>query len=106
MAAKIPKEGGSSGSTLPADLQELLKKLALKDEELDDVVLQSDDFVNLKEGAQWMAVVRLHTTKHVGNQPFFRRWTYRGALPRSGQSGRQRIICLCSRFPTWGIGIE
>jgi hypothetical protein len=98
MAAKIPKEGGSSGSTPPADLQELLK-----DEELDDVVLPSDDFVNLKEGAQWMAVVRLHTTKHVGNQPFFRRWTYRGALPRSGQSGRQRIIYFCSRFLSGGL---
>jgi hypothetical protein len=34
MAAKIPREGGSSGTQPPVDLQELLKKLVLKDKEL------------------------------------------------------------------------
>jgi hypothetical protein len=71
MAAKIPREGGSSGSTPPADLQELLKKLVLKDEELGDVVLPREDFVSMREEARWMAVVKVHTNKHFGNQPFF-----------------------------------
>jgi hypothetical protein len=39
MVAKLPCEGGLSESKLTTDLQELLKKLVLKDEELDDVVL-------------------------------------------------------------------
>jgi hypothetical protein len=73
MAAKMPKEGGASGSKPPVDLQEMLKKLVLKDEELDDVVLPKEDVVNLKEGARWMAVVRVHTTRHFGNQPFFQK---------------------------------
>ncbi|KAK1643001.1 hypothetical protein QYE76_060806 [Lolium multiflorum] len=67
MATKIPREDGSSGSKQPADLQELLKKLVLKDEELDNVVLPLEDFMNLREGARWMAVVKVHTTKQFGS---------------------------------------
>jgi hypothetical protein len=52
------------------DLQD---KLVLKDEELDDVVLPKEDFDNLREGARWMAVVKVNTTKHFGNQPFFQK---------------------------------
>jgi hypothetical protein len=37
MAAKFPREGGSSSQNPPVDLQALLKKLVLKDDELDDV---------------------------------------------------------------------
>jgi hypothetical protein len=50
-----------------------MKNLVLKDEELDDVILPKEDFVNLQEGARWMAVVKVHTMKHFGNQPFFQR---------------------------------
>jgi hypothetical protein len=55
------------------DLQELLKKLVLKDEELDDVVLPREEFEGLREEARWMAVVKVHTNKHFGNQPFFQK---------------------------------
>ncbi|KAM0881221.1 hypothetical protein ACQ4PT_033100 [Festuca glaucescens] len=65
MAAKISREGGSSSSKPPSDLQELMKKLILKDEEFDDVVLPREEFVNLREGARWMAVVKVHTTRQV-----------------------------------------
>jgi hypothetical protein len=71
MAAKFPKEDGSSSPKKTANLQELMKKLVLKDEELDDVVLPKEDFVNLREDARWMAVVKVHTQKHFGDQPFF-----------------------------------
>jgi Mg2+/Co2+ transporter CorB len=71
MAAKFPREGGSSGQKPTPDLQELLKNLVLKDEELDDVILPREEFVNLRESARWMAVVKVLTTKHFGNQPFF-----------------------------------
>jgi hypothetical protein len=54
-----------------ANMQELMKKLVLKNEELDDVVLPKEDFVNLREDARWMAVVKVHTQKHFGKQPFF-----------------------------------
>ncbi|KAM0864489.1 hypothetical protein ACQ4PT_043888 [Festuca glaucescens] len=73
MAAKFPKEGGSSNPKKAANLQELMKKLVLKDEELDDVVLPKEEFVNLREDARWMAVVKVHTSKHFGNQPFFQK---------------------------------
>jgi hypothetical protein len=68
---KVSQGGGSSGQNPPIDLQTLLKKLVLKDDELGDVVLPREKCVNLKEGARWMAVVRVHTNKSFGNQPFF-----------------------------------
>jgi hypothetical protein len=71
MAAKIPKEGGSSRAKTKPALDELSKKLVLVDEELDDVVIPRDDFMNLREEARWMAVVRVHTDRHFSNQPFF-----------------------------------
>jgi hypothetical protein len=82
MATKIPREGGSSGTQPPADLQDLLKKMVLKDEELDDVVLAREDFVSLREEARWMAVVKVHTTKHFRNQPFFQRMDAAWGLAR------------------------
>jgi hypothetical protein len=63
MEAKFPKEGGSSRSKPHVDLQALLKKLVLKDEELDDVVLPREEFVNMCESARWMAVVKVNTNK-------------------------------------------
>jgi hypothetical protein len=57
----------------PVDLQEMLKRMVLKDEELDDVVLPKEEVMNLKEGARWMAVVKVHTTRRFGNQPFFQK---------------------------------
>jgi hypothetical protein len=51
------------------NLQDLMKKLILKD----DVVLPKEDVDNLREGARWMVVVKVHTTKHFGNQPFFQK---------------------------------
>jgi hypothetical protein len=65
------KEGGSSGQNPPVDLKALLKKLVPKDEKLGDVVLPQEEFMNLKKGARWMAVVKVNTTKQFGNQPFF-----------------------------------
>jgi hypothetical protein len=47
----------------PGDLQEMLKRMVLKDEELDDVVLPKEEVMNLKEGARWMAVVKVHTER-------------------------------------------
>jgi hypothetical protein len=56
-------------------------KLVLKDEELDDVVLPREEFVNLHKETCWMAMVKGHTTKHYKNQPFFsRRCTLHGVL--------------------------
>jgi hypothetical protein len=71
MAEKLPKVGGSSSPKKTANMLELMKKLVLKNEELDDVVLPKEDFVNLREDARWMAVVKVHTQKHFGKQPFF-----------------------------------
>ncbi|KAM0899177.1 hypothetical protein ACQ4PT_021475 [Festuca glaucescens] len=73
MAAKFPREGGSSSQHPTPDLQELLKNLVLKDEELDDVILPREEFVSLRESARWMSVVKVHMTKHFGNQPFFQK---------------------------------
>jgi hypothetical protein len=53
-------------------------QLVLKDDELDNVVLPKEDFNNLKEGARWMAVVKVHMAKHFGNQFFSRRWSLHG----------------------------
>jgi hypothetical protein len=73
MAATFPKEGGSSGAKAPIDMQSLMKKLVLKDEELDDVVLPGEEVVTLRENARWMAVVKVHTFNLFGNQPFFQK---------------------------------
>jgi hypothetical protein len=50
-----------------------MKKLVLKDEELDSVVLPREEFTTLREEARWMAVVKVNTSKHFGNQPFFQK---------------------------------
>jgi hypothetical protein len=47
--------------------------LVLKDDELNDVVLPREEFVNLKESARWMVVVKVNTTKQFENQPFFQK---------------------------------
>jgi hypothetical protein len=73
MATRFPKEGGSSSPKPTVDLQDLMKKLILKDEELDNVVLPKEDLDKLREESRWMAVVRVHTSKHFGNQPFFQK---------------------------------
>ncbi|KAM0923275.1 hypothetical protein ACQ4PT_005595 [Festuca glaucescens] len=73
MATRFPKEGGSSSAKPPVDLQLLMKKLVLKDEELDDVVLPREEVVTLRENARWMAVVKVHTSNPFGNQPFFQK---------------------------------
>ena len=52
MATKFPREGGSSNPKPPFDLQSMMKKLVLKDDELDDVVLPREEFVSLKEEAR------------------------------------------------------
>jgi hypothetical protein len=82
--------GGPSGPKNPIDLQALLNKLLLKDEELDDVVLPIEEFVNLKEGERWMVLLKVHTTKQFRNQPFFqkKKWMWRGALCGTGRSTR------------------
>jgi hypothetical protein len=50
MAVKFPKEGGSSKAKPMVNLQDLMKKLIFKDDELDDVVLLKEDVDNLREG--------------------------------------------------------
>ena len=50
-----------------------MSKLVLKDEQLDDVVLPREEFMSMREEARWMAVVKVHTTRHFGNQPFFQK---------------------------------
>jgi hypothetical protein len=106
MAAKFPREGGSSRSSTPMDLQDLLKKLVLKDEELDDVVLPREDFNSLREEARWMAVVKDHTTKCFGNQPFFQRMdVWPGILPGSGRSAQSRTTSSSYRCHVWGTVI-
>jgi hypothetical protein len=49
------------------NLQYLIKILVLKGEELDNVVLPKEDVGNLRKGLRWMAVVKVHATKHFGN---------------------------------------
>jgi hypothetical protein len=68
MAAKLPRKGDSSKPKPTVDLEELLKKLVLKDKEL-----PREEFVNLHEGTQCMAVSKVHTMKRFGNLPFFQR---------------------------------
>jgi hypothetical protein len=69
-ADKLSREDSSLSLKPKAD--DVLKKLVLKDEELDDVVLPREELVNLHEVACtcWMAMVEVHTTKHYRNQPF------------------------------------
>ncbi|XBI82374.1 hypothetical protein VPH35_091074 [Triticum aestivum] len=49
----------------------MLKKLHLKDSELDDVVLPKDDFAALKEEARWMALVKVHTRRTYSRKSFY-----------------------------------
>jgi hypothetical protein len=77
LMAKMSREGGASGSMPPVDLQEMLKRMVLKDEELDDVVLPKEEVMNLKEGARWMAVVKPFFQKMDAAWGFAKAWTIR-----------------------------
>jgi hypothetical protein len=58
------------------------------------VVIQKEDLKNLREGAHWMAVVKVHTIKHFSNQPFFEKMDFMWDFAQKWKLGLWRAICL------------
>ncbi|XBI37081.1 hypothetical protein VPH35_122491 [Triticum aestivum] len=69
----MAKQGtlGASGSKGKGKLEDLMEELALKEDDLDDVVFEEDD-APLEEDLQWMILVRVHIDKTFSNYRFFR----------------------------------
>ena len=65
--------GGSStsGSKGKGKIEDLMKELDLKEDDLDDLVFEEDD-ARPDENLRWMILVRVHMDKDFSNYWFFR----------------------------------
>jgi hypothetical protein len=61
--AAAREEGESSKAAGEPSLEDLLRSLDLKGEDIGGVAVGKEEIGSLKEGAKWMAVMRLLTTK-------------------------------------------
>jgi hypothetical protein len=56
-------DGSTSQKGNGGSIEELLKSLNLKEEDIEGVFVKKSEVDSLKEGTRWMAVMRLHTSK-------------------------------------------
>ena len=61
----------SSSAKAMSDMEEMMKELGLKEDDLEDVVIEADELP--EEATRWMALARVHTDK-----PYSQYWFYRG----------------------------
>jgi hypothetical protein len=54
---------GAAGKGVEPSLEELLKSLNLKGEDIEGLFVAKEEVENLKEEAKWMAVMKVLTTK-------------------------------------------
>jgi hypothetical protein len=60
---KGESSGGSAQGRTELSLEELLKSLNIKEEDIDGLFVAKSEVENLKEGAKWMAVMRILISK-------------------------------------------
>ena len=64
-------EGTLSGSgTKTTDLEAMMEELGLKEDDLQDVVVEDEEIP--EEATRWMAIARVHTEKTYSQYWFFR----------------------------------
>jgi hypothetical protein len=63
-ASSSTTRGSGSGSKKPDDLDDLLQRLGIDEDEIDDLIFEDTDLP--KEGIKWMALARVHTTNWGG----------------------------------------
>lgn len=56
------RDGSSSSSRGKEKMEELMRDLALKEDELDDVVFE-EEIAPMEEDMRWMIIVRVHMDK-------------------------------------------
>jgi hypothetical protein len=54
-------QAGGSGTKKDEAIGDLLKRLGLEEDELNDLVFEEEEFAP-KQGMKWMALLRIHTT--------------------------------------------
>ena len=64
------KQSGEKVKSPKIDLEELMKNLDLKDSEIDDVFLGSEEVESMKQNMRWMAVAKVHTMKTISDISF------------------------------------
>ena len=67
---RIMEETASSSGMANSDLEAMMAELGLKEDELQDVVVDEGDLP--EEATRWMAIARVHTEK-----PYSQYWFYR-----------------------------
>jgi hypothetical protein len=67
-ASSSTTRGSGSGSKKPDDLDDLLQRLGIDEDEIDDLIFEDTDLP--KEGIKWMALARVHTTNFFSPQTF------------------------------------
>jgi len=65
----MDKSASSSGHAI-TDLEAMMEELGLKEEDLQDVVVEDDELP--KEATRWMALARIHTDKPYSQYWFFK----------------------------------
>jgi hypothetical protein len=58
-----------SGPKISEPIDELLHRLGIKDDEIDDLVFEEEESAP-EEGVKWMALVRVHASKYFSPQSF------------------------------------
>lgn len=64
-------ESAAAGGKGKGKIEDLMEELALKEDDLDDVVFEKDD-APPEEDLRWMIVIRVHMDKGFSNYWFFR----------------------------------
>jgi hypothetical protein len=94
--------GSGTGSD---DVADMMKKLGLSEEDLDDVVVEDEEEIPA-ESTRWMVIARVHMDK-----PYSQYWSYRNMraawdLAKEVKIRPLKTICTCCNFPDWVIGSE
>jgi hypothetical protein len=61
-ASGSASQASGSGTKKPENLNEMLNRLGIEEDEIDDLVFEETDIP--KEGIKWMALAKVHTTNY------------------------------------------
>jgi hypothetical protein len=67
-ASGSANQASGSGTKKPENLNEMLNRLGIEEDEIDDLVFEETDIP--KEGIKWMALAKVHTTNYFSPQSF------------------------------------
>ena len=85
------------------NLEEMLKHLDMKDDELDDVVIGMEEVENIEKDARWLAVGRLNTNRPFSHSAMFETLNFVWGWPKHESIGKPVKIYSYFRCFVWTI---